>query len=286
MNPTAEAVAASNPDAGVVDITRAYGYLLHYGYMSGALLSGAVNPLFAIDSLGSAVKEFQRVAGLPETGTLDQATLDKMEQPRCGVLDVQRMNAAEARWRKNRLTYFVRDYVNGIAPADQDDIYKLAWLQWTEIADLKLTQVGSASGADIILSTGNGRADGMDGPSGTLAWAYLPTGNDQQLLMRMDIAEQWVKAGNGILMLNVACHEFGHLLGLDHSKMSSALMAPFYARAISKPQAADDVSRIQALYGPATGAPTPPPAPKKVVISFEVENLTAVSIPGYKVIPA
>jgi len=50
------------------------------------------------------------------------------------------------------------------------------------------------------------------------------------------------------------------LLGLDHSRLSSALMAPYYNAFIAKPQTVDDIPRIVALMGPKT-VPAPPPPP-------------------------
>lgn len=288
MNPAIEAVKANNPEADSLEIVNAYSYLAHYGYLAGAVIAGAATPFLAVASIAAAITEFQQRAGIPVTGEIDAATKDMMAAPRCGVLDVQRIGVQEDKWRKNRLTYFTQDHVSGLSTTDQDSIIATAFQQWSDVADIQATPAPSADGADIIISIGRGQAQGFDGPSGTLAWAYLPTGNDAQLLMRFDADETWVTSGNGIHMLNVACHEFGHLLGLDHSKNSGALMAPFYAPAISKPQQNDDITRMQALYGPAIGGPVvPPPVPKRQVISFEIEGkLTAVSIPGYKVIPA
>ncbi len=287
MSQTAAAVQEANPAADLPVIQDAVAYLSHYGYLAGAVMSAAVSPMLAVVSIAAAVMEFQRTAGLSETGTLDADTLAMMSRPRCGCLDVQRMGVELARWRKNRLTYFVQDHVASIPVADQMDIIRTAFGQWSAVADIQATLANHADGADIIISVGRGQAQGMDGPSGTLAWAYLPTGNDQQLLMRFDIDETWIASTQerGILMMNVACHEFGHLLGLEHSKVSSALMAPFYAPAISKPQNNDDISRIQALYGPAVGGPPPvtPPA-TSMLIQLQVRDLLAVSIPGYRLV--
>lgn len=44
-----------------------------------------------------------------------------------------------------------------------------------------------------------------------------------------DDAEQWsVNSYRGTNLFQVAAHEFGHSLGLSHSDVKSALMAPFY----------------------------------------------------------
>ncbi|MBF0612951.1 MAG: matrixin family metalloprotease, partial [Magnetococcales bacterium] len=57
----------------------------------------------------------------------------------------------------------------------------------------------------------------------------------------------------------VAAHEIGHALGLDHTAVANSLMNPFYSEAFSGPQA-DDIQGIQALYG--GGSPSAPlPAP-------------------------
>lgn len=208
-----------------------------------------------------ALALFQDFAGLPQTRDLDAATMDKMRQPRCGVADISRTGVELARWRKNRLTYFVEEYVNGITKEVQTAQLRAAWADWQASCDIKLTETDRATTADIVISIGKGRPDNFDGPSGTLAWAYLPNGNDQQLLMRFDVDEQWTVNGNGIRLRNVACHEFGHLLGLEHSRVQTALMAPFYSAAVVSPQQNDDVSRVKALYGPPIGGPPDPPPP-------------------------
>jgi hypothetical protein len=248
----------ANPDAGEQDVTHAVAWLQHYGYVRHNLLAEA--SLVALESFDDSLKRAQALMGLPQTGQLDDATLSKMKQPRCGCPDVMPFAALEARWRKNRLNYFVEGYVSGLSKADQEDLLRLAWKHWEDVADLRLYPVVSKSAADIVISTGQGRSQNFDGPSGTLAWAELPPGDDRPLLMRFDLGEAWVKDGQGIRFLNVACHEFGHLLGLDHSRNPQALMAPYYSPGVSRPLQ-DDVGRIQGLYGKPATVPVPPPIP-------------------------
>jgi predicted Zn-dependent protease len=72
-----------------------------------------------------------------------------------------------------------------------------------------------------------------------------------QLLMKFDTDEIWITdpSKKGTLLKNVAAHEIGHILGLSHSSVEGALMAPYYAVDVNRPQFDDDVKRIQSLYG-------------------------------------
>lgn len=253
------------------DIRLILDYLVRYGYLRINPLSFALDLESTLEKVKDAIKEFRHRAGLAP-GEIGVDLLGKMTEPRCGCPDIQRQGIAEARWRKTSLKYFIASYVSGLSQPDQNDLIRLAWGDWMAHAGITLTPVASQQGADIIIATGRGRNQGFDGGGGTLAWAYLPNGADQQLLMRFDLDERWMKDNpqGGILFRNVACHEFGHLLGLEHSRVSTALMAPFYTPAIVQPQANDDIPRIQALYGPATTPPPIPPMPPADEITLTV----------------
>lgn len=69
-----------------------------------------------------------------------------------------------------------------------------------------------------------------------------------------DAAEQWtINTYRGTNLFQVAAHEFGHSLGLSHSDVRSALMAPFYrGYEPSFTLDVDDIQGIQALYGKKT----------------------------------
>lgn len=66
-----------------------------------------------------------------------------------------------------------------------------------------------------------------------------------------DDAEFWtINSNRGTNLFQVAAHEFGHSLGLSHSDVRSALMAPFYRgyEPVFRLDS-DDIQGIQTLYG-------------------------------------
>lgn len=54
---------------------------------------------------------------------------------------------------------------------------------------------------------------------------------------------------SGTDLLQVAVHEIGHTLGLQHSNEPGSVMSPFYSYSYPPQLSKDDKRRIQALYG-------------------------------------
>lgn len=237
-------------------------YLVFFGYVGVELIKNV-----SYDDLKKAVKAFQRIFGLKADGIIGNKTLRAMECPRCGCpdhidhdnkqhLQFLRAQAIAAdrrdRWNKQGLTYHIVDYLGGaVTRQAQRRVVAAAFKAWDDICGLDIRETKNAVKADILITTGRGPQHNFDGRGGTLAWAYIPTGNDKQLTMKFDLDETWATnvKQRGVQMLNVACHEFGHIFGLTHSKTPEALMAPYYNPFIATPQQ-DDIVRVQKLYGP------------------------------------
>ena len=99
---------------------------------------------------------------------------------------------------------------------------------WADVTDLTFEprKEGSVH-IDIKFADGeHGDGDAFDGYGGTLAHAFFPVyGGDAHF----DNAETWtMNTYLGTNLLQTAAHEFGHSLGLSHSDVNAALMAPFY----------------------------------------------------------
>lgn len=58
-------------------------------------------------SVSKALKRMQRQMGLEETGKLDETTINAMQQPRCGVVDVRNYQTFEGdlKWKNQHITY-------------------------------------------------------------------------------------------------------------------------------------------------------------------------------------
>lgn len=273
------------------EMTFAVNYLTFFGYIAVELLQH-----IDLESIKAAVKLFQQTFGLKADGTLNAKTLRAMEGPRCGCPDhvdaqnkshMQFIMAHEValerrdRWNKTGLTYAVDQFtLTNIPREEQLTVLAQAFKSWDDVCGLNISRIEKLEAADIVVSCGTGPRHNFDGRGGTLAWAYLPTGTDKQLTMRFDLDETWVThpKDRGVLLHNVACHEFGHLLGLNHSKKRGALMAPYYNPFIGVPQKDDDITRIEKLYG----------KNEKIAAIREVskvgDNLTVELKPGQKLI--
>lgn len=268
------------------EISFALNYLDAFGYLAGAL-SGWKD--LTIGDLIEGIKKFQGAIGLPKTGELCTKAIRTMQLPRCGHPDFIRpdhvqflevKDFAEAKlaaWQKRALTYAIVDYLPGWSKADQDTVIAASFRDWTVLGNIDAVQT-TAKSADILISVGEGHRSNFDGPGGVLAWAYLPTGQDQQLTMKFDLGETWVMSPTqrGILLRNVATHEIGHLFGLDHSRVDSALMAPFYNVAVASPQLNDDVPRFTARYGVRTAPPPVVPTLPPVTPTGKYDPVSAV----------
>ena len=54
---------------------------------------------------------------------------------------------------------------------------------------------------------------------------------------------------HGTSLLYIAVHELGHALGLAHSNVPNAVMAPAYSEGMAANLRLDDINGIQAIYG-------------------------------------
>uniref|UniRef100_A0AAY5KXU3 interstitial collagenase n=1 Tax=Esox lucius TaxID=8010 RepID=A0AAY5KXU3_ESOLU len=237
------------------------------------------------------VQEMQKFFGLKLTGTLDSETLAMMKKPRCGVPDVQIGHFStfnNRKWKTNQLTYRIENYTPDMSVAEVDQSITRALQVWAKVSPLRFIRIYRGT-ADIMISFtrgDHGDFNPFDGPGGTLAHAFAPgpyIGGDAHF----DDDENFsFISTRGYNLFLVAAHEFGHSLGLDHSKDPRALMFPTYSyrnpRTFSLPR--DDVNGIQYIYGPNPDVnpkpdkpePTPPSTPDACDPSLVLDAVTTL----------
>jgi len=246
-------------------------YLAKFGYLK----TGTSGKTAALQSLDSAISDFQAFAGLEQTGELDEETVKMMHTPRCGVKDFveededtprmrlrnsrrrgKRYALQGSRWKVKDLTYRVSKYPikSRLTRREVDDTMRRAFDIWEKETDLKFTRKNSGKVHIEIRfeRRSHGDDDPFDGEGGTLAHAFFPVfGGDAHF----DDEEDWtVNTHRGTSLLMTASHELGHSLGLSHSNVRSSLMAPFYrGYDANLSLEEDDIRGIQALYGEKSG---------------------------------
>lgn len=232
-------------------------YLRKYGYLPPS--DGRSDNLISEDYLKQAVSKFQRLAGLPITGIMDEETKNTMLLPRCGVSDTvgtgdrarrKRYALHGSSWHKQEILYRISQYSRKLPVEDTQKELQRAFDLWSEVIPLRFIRrdFGPVD-IEIRFVTGNhGDNTPFDGSGQTLAHAYFPQyGGDAHF----DEDERWTfNIAAGVNLYQVAAHEFGHSLGLAHSDVKSALMAPFY-RGYEEDFKLDrdDIVAVQELYG-------------------------------------
>ncbi|XP_054830434.1 collagenase 3-like [Eublepharis macularius] len=205
-----------------------------------------------VKTLEERIKEMQEFFHLTVTGKADARTLEVMHQPRCGVPDAKyTLFPGMPKWNKKSLTYRINNYTPDLPRTKVDSAIAKAFTVWSDVTPLKFTKITRP--ADIEIRFGS-RAHGdrypFDGKGGVLAHAFAPgsgIGGDAHF----DEDEQWSDYNKEINLFLVAAHEFGHSLGLGHSKARGALMYPTYTYVNPNTYRlpADDRQGIQKLYG-------------------------------------
>ncbi|XP_034972188.1 collagenase 3 [Zootoca vivipara] len=233
------------------------------------------------DTVTSKLREMQAFFGLEVTGKLNKETYELMQQPRCGVPDIGEYNffPRKLKWTHTNITYRILNYTPDLKKSEVDRAFKKAFKVWSDVTPLNFTRIRNGT-ADIMISFGrkeHGDFYPFDGPSGLLAHAFPPGpnfGGDAHF----DEDELWSTDSKGYNLFLVAAHEFGHSLGLEHSRDPGALMFPIYTYTGNKglllPD--DDVQGIQILYGAGDHDPHPdhPKTPEKCDANLTLDAIT------------
>ena len=100
-----------------------------------------------------AVKKFQKFFHLPETGEVNEETINQMKKPRCREPDVDdegRRYDAVTSWSKTSFTYYIQYSSQDVSSADQQRAISDAFQKWTDACNvLSCTQTNDPSSPDF-----------------------------------------------------------------------------------------------------------------------------------------
>lgn len=244
------------------------------------------HPRLVIEELVEKIKQYQRFFGITETGKIDQHTIRSLRHPRfCSHADVMNLESLNlVQWPNDGrpITWNITSEFPTLSKTDAGDAYKWSFDQWMAVCGIDVRYNPNEKTADILV-----RVQKIDGRSGVLAQSQLPNGTrDQKMEQFFDESEPFVfkqdPLPHEVDIGRVACHENGHVIGINHLG-SGNLLQPQYDYRIRTPQK-DDIEEAQKRYGPPK-AKAPDPTPEKSFI-FSITGtgqIETISIPGFKI---
>jgi hypothetical protein len=260
-------VSHLGPSSDPADIYNLQGLLGRLGYLTRAYC-----PKEYDDATREAVAQFQTFYRIypEEDGICDQETINRLNQPRCGVSDPSPVHRSAtgrlssyvtvgAKWEKNSLTYNFLNSTPDLPVERQREIITEAFNRWANVCALEFNELGPNETSDLSVAFHHGSHgdeapfDDGGGPDGNiLAHAFFPppAGGTWAGSLHFDEFELWKDqpGGQGVRLYNVALHEIGHLLGPAHSQDQNAIMFAYYAEDRNDLRD-DDIAGIRSLYG-------------------------------------
>lgn len=181
------------------------------------------------------------------------------------------------RWTASQVSFFVNSAnADGLSDAAVKSSLQFAADAWTSQtnAAFQFVYSGNTSGSALVYN-GKNEVFFRPDPNGSIAATTYTWWDSTGRLLEFDMAIwdsdfQFFTGGGGcsggVYLEDVATHEFGHALGLDHSSVPTATMYPTFSGSCGQEWRSldpDDIAGVEALYpgGASEPAPPPPPAP-------------------------
>jgi hypothetical protein len=259
-----------------LDQNKLVGRLVRLGW---AVAKELVTP----ENIARVLEKYQEYHGLTSNVS---AIARHLEEPRfCALPEVAEARGQVCKWPHKDVTWTVIAGLRRVADADLVAAYAEAWARWARVCGVRPVYRSNDRTVNVLMGARN-----IDGSMGVLAESQLPcgVGSNGQLQQWYDTGEAWVISDTPgqreIDLIRVACHEIGHVIGLDHipPSLGVALLNPTYSRNIKGPTGLD-VQEARSRYGDPDIAQPPTPNPDSEFTIKVRGSVTSVEIPGYRV---
>jgi len=165
-----------------------------------------------------------------------------------------------SQWPDGDIPWTITALIPGVTLEQMKEDIAWGYALWARNFGIKPRYVSDAREARVLIGTRR-----IDGPSGVLAEAELPSGS-RQVRMWFDVGDSWTSQFDDgtrrIITKLVGVHEGGHTLGFGHAPSGSPnILAPIYN---SKQRTAGpwDIAQGRSRYGnPVISEPEPTPTP-------------------------
>lgn len=186
---------------------------------------------------------------------------------------VQGYSTGSETWPSQDVFYYINPTNQDVSNAAAIAAIRQGALEWSAESDASVQLVyGGTTTASSLANDGKNNVFFRDQSNGdTIAYTYRWWNGAGDLLdadiVFYDASHTFFTGstgctGGGVYVEDLAAHEFGHVLGLDHSEVSQATMDDWYNACSTwmRSLSSDDVAGIESLYPP-TGSTPPPAAP-------------------------
>jgi hypothetical protein len=205
---------------------------------------------YSIEEEQAALQTFQRICGIDETGEYDDATQKMMNKKRCGYTGTNGPSEfvlSRCKWNKSVITWRLQGGSEDLPVDRVKNALRRAFSEWDRyMRHHSLREVSTEADIVIIFARGaHGDGNDFDGAGRVLAHAYFPPPCGGMLAgdIHFDEDERWTDD----FLMQVALHEVGHSLGLQHSTDRNAVMFPIFTAGKSTLRT-DDIAGIKTIY--------------------------------------
>lgn len=149
------------------------------------------------------------------------------------------------KWSNNSLNYYIENTTLDVSSQDCISAIATSFAAWSDISDLSFTMVNDSTYADIMI-----KWDDHFSSNNVLAQtATTYNGSTLNIIkarIRFNDNVSWATNGSNYDIFQVAVHEIGHALGMQHSEYNDAIM--YYAYNSTSALTADDICGLWSIY--------------------------------------